>query len=87
MREIFKYGSVGRAPRERCLYPECQMFKYIADTPTVGMIAGIDDIKRFLRPLMFPTLLEIARTPKCSRILCSPLVICTWSLSQIYPWV
>jgi hypothetical protein len=22
MREIFKYGSVGRAPRERCLYPE-----------------------------------------------------------------
>ncbi len=22
MREIFKYGSVGRALRERCLYPE-----------------------------------------------------------------
>ena len=22
MREIFKYGSVGRAPRKRCLYPE-----------------------------------------------------------------
>ena len=22
MREIFKYGSVGRAPGNRCLYPE-----------------------------------------------------------------
>ncbi len=22
MRESFTYGSVGRAPRERCLYPE-----------------------------------------------------------------
>jgi hypothetical protein len=22
MREIFKYGSVGRALRERCLYPD-----------------------------------------------------------------
>ena len=27
MREIFKYGSVGRAPRERCLYPEADDVK------------------------------------------------------------
>ena len=30
MREIFKYGSVGRAPRKRCLYPEADGVK-IAD--------------------------------------------------------
>ena len=27
MREIFKYGSVGRAPRKRCLYPEADGVK------------------------------------------------------------
>jgi hypothetical protein len=25
MREIFKYGSVGRAPGDRCLYPEADV--------------------------------------------------------------
>ena len=35
------------------------MLKYIADIPTVTMIAGIDDITRFLRPLIFPPSLEI----------------------------
>jgi hypothetical protein len=35
------------------------MFKYIADTPTVAIIAGADDITRFLRPLIFTTLLEV----------------------------
>ena len=27
MREIFKYGSVGRAPGNRCLYPEADGVK------------------------------------------------------------
>jgi len=27
MRESFTYGSVGRAPRERCLYPEADRKK------------------------------------------------------------
>ncbi len=27
MRESFKYGSVGRAPRKRCLYPEADGVK------------------------------------------------------------
>ena len=35
------------------------MFKYIANTPTVAMIAGINDITNILRRLIFPTLLEI----------------------------
>ena len=28
MREIFTYGSVGRAPRKRCLYPELDRVIY-----------------------------------------------------------
>jgi hypothetical protein len=27
MRESFTYGSVGRAPRERCLYPETDLLR------------------------------------------------------------
>ena len=37
------------------------MFNIIVDTPTVAMIAGINDITNILRRLIFPTLLEVSQ--------------------------
>jgi hypothetical protein len=41
MREIFKYGSVGRALREQCLYPEAgQIGRY---APVLPVMRGVDN--------------------------------------------
>ena len=43
MREIFMYGSVGRAPGDRCLYPEITMGNIVRDAGLTN-----DDFRKLL---------------------------------------